>query len=153
MRLLTCMISWGTKGDNKVSTDLGVVEVKKGGKDGKTTVEVNVPTEEKDINAAYEDALHVLRTKAPKAEDKVDEATKQEDYYRTFRTNVLLAWTLSNGLLAAIVVEANANAATEGANKSVKGYLTFLLFSVAGLAFVRFVGATTYMVVRLFAGE
>lgn len=40
--------------------------------------------------------LHVLRTKAPKAEEKVDEATKQEDYYRTFRTNVLLAWTLSN---------------------------------------------------------
>lgn len=68
-------------------------------------------------------------------------------------------------------MEANANAATEGANKSVKGYLTFLLFSVAGLAcqsfrfpfldnanflfaiVVRFVGATTYMVVRLFAGE
>lgn len=49
-------ISWGTKGDNKVSTDLGVVEVKKDGKDGKTMVEVNVPTEEKDINAAYEDA-------------------------------------------------------------------------------------------------
>jgi chitin synthase len=49
-------ISWGTKGDNKVSTDLGVVEVKKDGKDGKATVEVNVPTEEKDINAAYEDA-------------------------------------------------------------------------------------------------
>ena len=40
--------------------------------------------------------LHVLRTKPPKAEAKVDEATKQEDYYRAFRTNVLLAWTLSN---------------------------------------------------------
>ncbi|KAJ3855614.1 glycosyltransferase family 2 protein [Lentinula lateritia] len=146
-------ISWGTKGDNKVSTDLGVVEVKKDGPDGKTMVEVNVPTEEKDINAAYEDALHVLRTKAPKAEEKVDEATKQEDYYRTFRTNVLLAWTLSNGLLAAIIVEANAKASDSGANNSVKGYLTFLLFSVAGLAFVRFVGSTTYMVVRLFAGE
>jgi chitin synthase len=97
--------------------------------------------------------LHVLSTKPPKVEAKVDEATKQEDYYRTFRTNVLLAWTLSNGLLAAIIVEANDSAATVGANKSVKGYLTFLLFSVAGLAFVRFVGATTYMVVRLFAGE
>lgn len=40
----------------------------------------------KDINAAYDDALHVLRTKPPKAEQKVDEKTKQEDYYKGFRT-------------------------------------------------------------------
>ena len=58
------------------------------------------------------------------------------------------------------------------AEKTVNGYLTFLLFSVAGLAcksyvpsfcflminlshfsVVRFVGSTTYMIVRLFAGE
>lgn len=48
-------ISWGTKGDNKVATDLGSVELKDG-KDGKKLAEANVPTEEKDINAAYEDA-------------------------------------------------------------------------------------------------
>lgn len=46
-----------------------------------------------------------------------------------------MRWTdLSQGLLAAIIVEANAKASDSGANNSVKGYLTFLLFSVAGLA-------------------
>ncbi|KAH8979068.1 glycosyltransferase family 2 protein [Lactarius akahatsu] len=45
-------VSWGTKGDNKVSTDLGVVEASKG------------------ENAVEEE----------------DAATKQEDYYRNFRT-------------------------------------------------------------------
>jgi chitin synthase len=45
-----------------------------------------VPTDEKDINAAYDDTLHVLSTKPPKVEDKVDEKTKQEDYYKNFRT-------------------------------------------------------------------
>jgi chitin synthase len=75
-------VSWGTKGDNKVSTDLGVVTTGK----NKNEVEVAVPTAEKDINAAYEDAIHVLSTKPPKAEPKVDAATDQEDYYRTFRT-------------------------------------------------------------------
>lgn len=51
-------VSWGTKGDNKVSTDLGVVAVKK----DTNEVEVSVPTEQRDINAAYEDAMAVLQT-------------------------------------------------------------------------------------------
>ena len=78
-----------------------------------------MPTAETDINAAYEDAIHVLSTKPPKEEKKVDVATEQEDYYRNFRTkyvplahpplraawrltdaifviSVLLAWVLSN---------------------------------------------------------
>jgi len=49
-------------------------------------VEVDVPTSEKDINALYEDALHVLSTKPPKVDGKSDEKTMQEDYYRSFRT-------------------------------------------------------------------
>jgi len=123
-------VSWGTKGDNKVSTDLGVVKT---GKDS-NQVEAVVPDQQNDIDANYEDALHVLRTKPAKVESKPDAATQQEDYYRSFRTNVLLAWTLSNGLLAAAVVFANAKAGESGANKSVQGYMTFLLYSVAGLA-------------------
>jgi chitin synthase len=79
-------VSWGTKGDNKVSTDLGVVTVGKG--PNSNEVEVAVPTTETDINAAYEDAIHVLSTKPPKAEQKIDPTTQQEDYYKTFRTNV-----------------------------------------------------------------
>ncbi|EGN97877.1 glycosyltransferase family 2 protein [Serpula lacrymans var. lacrymans S7.3] len=130
-------VSWGTKGDNKVSTDLGVVSAGK----NKNEVEVAVPTAETDIDAAYEDAIHVLSTKPPKEESKPDPATQQEDYYKTFRTNVLLVWTLSNV------------PASSGASAAVNGYMAFILFSVAGLAFVRFVGSTMYMLVRLFAGE
>ncbi|KAF9448778.1 glycosyltransferase family 2 protein [Macrolepiota fuliginosa MF-IS2] len=139
-------VSWGTKGDNKVSTDLGVVKTA----GDKKEVEVTVPTNEKDISALYEDAIHVLNTKPPKVESKPDAGTQQEDYYRAFRTNVLLAWTLSNALLAAIITATNDNTS---ANSAVNGYMAFLLYSVAGLAFIRFVGSTTYMVVRLFAGE
>lgn len=77
-------VSWGTKGDNKASTDLGVVKTSSG--EGKQEVEVNVPTHEKDINALYEDAIHVLNTKPPKVDSKPDAGTMQEDYYRSFRT-------------------------------------------------------------------
>lgn len=75
-------VSWGTKGDNKVSTDLGVVATGKNANE----VEVSVPTTETDINAAYEDAIHVLSTKPPKADSTPDPQTQQEDYYRSFRT-------------------------------------------------------------------
>ena len=80
-------VSWGTKGDNKVSTDLGVVKTNK----GENAVEVAVPTAETDINSMYEDAIHVLSTKPPKEEKKVDQATAQEDYYRNFRTKYVCA--------------------------------------------------------------
>ncbi|KAF8073378.1 glycosyltransferase family 2 protein [Lyophyllum atratum] len=158
-------VSWGTKGDNKVQTDLGKVEVVKGG--DQNEVEVAVPTTKNDINALYEDAIHVLNTKPPKVDETPDAATVQEDYYRGFRTKcVLLAWTLSNVVLIPERVSrsclispssscstANGNANVKGASAAVNGYMAFLLFSVAGLAFIRFVGSTTYMIVRLFAGE
>jgi len=68
-------VSWGAKGDNKVSTDLGVVSADKGEK--KNEVEVAVPTAEANTYAA-------------------DPATEQEDCYKTFRMNALLVWTWSN---------------------------------------------------------
>jgi len=120
-------VSWGTKGDNKPAASLGTVATSK----NKSEVEVEVPTSEKDINALYEDAIHVLNTKPPKEEPKVDTNTQQEDYYRNFRTNVLLAWTLTNGLLAAAITS---TAGKADAQKVVSGYMAFLLFSVAGLA-------------------
>jgi chitin synthase len=80
-------ISWGTKGDNTIATDLGVVQTSSKTKEGeKETVDSTIPTDEKDINAAYDDALHVLNSKPPKAVEKIDERTKQEDYYKAFRT-------------------------------------------------------------------
>jgi chitin synthase len=67
-------------------------------------VEVIVPTQQKDINAAYEDALHVLTEKPPTLARKRDQITKQEDNHLAFRTTVLTVWTMTNGLLAAIIV-------------------------------------------------
>ncbi|VDB96624.1 unnamed protein product [Peniophora sp. CBMAI 1063] len=142
-------VSWGTKGDNKVSTDLGVVKTSTDSK----TVEVVVPTAETDINAAYEDAIHVLSTKPPKEEKKSDPAQEQEDYYRTFRTNVLMAWVLSNSLLVAIILTATGSAEDKGASSTVNGYQIFILYAVVLLALVRFIGSTGYIIVRMFAGE
>ncbi|KZT12244.1 glycosyltransferase family 2 protein [Laetiporus sulphureus 93-53] len=158
-------VSWGTKGDNKVSTDLGVIKTSKNSNE----VEVEVPTAETDINAAYEDAIHMLSTKPPREDPKPDPQTEQEDYYRSFRTKCVMSWFCQAGLLltclvraacylrgpsptwgllAAIIVALNDESSTK-----VLGYMAFILYSVAVLAFIRFVGSAVYMLVRLFAGE
>ncbi|KAH9059857.1 hypothetical protein EDB87DRAFT_1684135 [Lactarius vividus] len=73
-------ISWGTKGDHKVSTDLDVVNANK----GENAAEVAVPTAKTDINAACEDAIHVLST----------EPLGREKAY--IFVSVPLAWVLSD---------------------------------------------------------
>jgi chitin synthase len=80
---------------------------------------VDVPIEQHDINAIYAAELKVLGTKAPKEIKVIAEDQKQEDYYKNFRTNVsrflaqyiyraneqvLLAWTMSNGVLAIVIL-------------------------------------------------
>jgi len=52
---------------------------------------VAVLAPERNVNAAYEDAIDVLLTRPPKEEEMVDTVTAQEDYYREFSTSVLMA--------------------------------------------------------------
>ncbi|GAC73696.1 chitin synthase/hyaluronan synthase [Moesziomyces antarcticus T-34] len=135
-------ISWGTKGSDKVMTDLGVV-----GGAGNNQVEVAIPTESKDINDAYDDAIHVLSNKPPKAgPGPVDKDQKQKDYYATVRTNVVLCWSLSNAALVVGILNISSIS-----TRTV--YMGFLLYSVAGLALFRMTGSTIYLIKRLFSGE
>lgn len=69
--------SWGTKGSDKASEDLGVVK-----SDDKNEVTVMVPTEQKDLNALYENEMSIINSKPPKEEIKISPEQKQEDYYK-----------------------------------------------------------------------
>jgi len=92
-------VSWGTKGDNTVAKALGTVATGKTGQ-----VEAEVPTDEKDIDSLYEDAIHVLNSKPPKVESKPDAGTKQEDYYRNFRTKYVVFFLFSFSSLMLIIL-------------------------------------------------
>ncbi|BGP49867.1 hypothetical protein JCM10450v2_005772 [Rhodotorula kratochvilovae] len=59
-------LTWGNRPEEKVSNDLGAAPVKG------DVADVVVRTDEKDIKAAYHDALHVLATPPPKEVVKVD---------------------------------------------------------------------------------
>ncbi|KAI8347942.1 glycosyltransferase family 2 protein [Mortierella sp. GBAus27b] len=137
-------ISWGTKGDTSVATDLGVAK-----KTGEGNVEVDVPTDSHDINNAYDEAVSALSVKVVEVKQGRDAKTKQEDYYREIRTRVLLAWIMSNALLVALVT----STAFGDFRRNSSIYLGVILWSVALLALFRFFGSVSYMILRLFNGR
>ena len=143
-------VSWGTKGDTKVATDLGVVKASKDDA-GDHSAEVEVPTDQKDINDAYESACLELQRKPEVEESHRDAQTKQEDYYRAFRTRIVTSWIVSNLALIAVITETAFNAMGDFEERSMI-YLGFVLWSVALLSIVRFCGSCLYLVFRIFTG-
>jgi len=132
-------VTWGTKGDNVINTDLGAAV---GGAKG--TVKMDMPSEQLDIDSGYDEALRNLRDKVEVPAGKVSEAQMQEDYYRAVRTYMVVAWMMSNAVLAMAVSEAYS-----GTHVSNNVYLKFILWSVAVLALFRAVGSTTYRIIQL----
>jgi chitin synthase len=71
------------------------------------------------------------------------------------RTNVLLFWVISNGLLLVFILGGGvqSNIFEQQANMSrTKAYLTFILAFVALTNIIRFIGSTLYLGIRLFTG-
>ncbi|KAF4633130.1 hypothetical protein G7Y89_g4987 [Cudoniella acicularis] len=133
-------ISWGTKGDNIIHTDLGSAEARGKG----STVELEMPSEQLDIDSGYDEALRNLRDRIEVPKPEVSEAQQQEDYYRSVRTYMVLCWMIANAILAMAVSEAYGNTDV-GSNF----YLSFILWSVATLALFRALGSTTFGIINM----
>ncbi|KIY44391.1 glycosyltransferase family 2 protein [Fistulina hepatica ATCC 64428] len=147
-------ISWGTKQDSVVETDLGAVR-----QNQNAQVDVEVFTDAADINQYYHDALANLRDRKPVTKPaRNDDAERQQaakDYYANVRTNVLLAWVLSNGLLIGIILGGIQPADTLTDSSEIsrsKAYLIFILVFTAMTNMIRFIGSTVYLLARLITG-
>lgn len=144
--------SWGTKDHNIIMTDLGVAVSA-----GDSKVDITAPLEQKDLDEAYDEALVNLKTRPKLLEknrsDKEKEALKQ-DYYKSVRTNVVLLWTLTNGILVAAILDGDVTGsfATGKASLKVRLYMIIILGFVALMALIRLGGSTIYLAIRLFAG-
>ena len=145
-------ITWGTKGDDKAEK-LPSAHLKPGGK-----VDVNIPQDDGDLNAQYEAELEKFAMKPPKEIAVVSEEEKQADYYKGFRSAVVLAWVFCNFALGAVVLSAagletfNDSSKTSSEDEETKRsmiYMKVVLWSVAGLSIFKFVGAMWYLVVRM----
>ena len=139
-------ITWGTKGDDKPEK-LPSANVKADGK-----VDVQIPQDDGDLNAQYATEMHKFAQKPVKEVKKPDPAGKQEDYYKSFRSNVVVVWMISNFILCAAVLNISGfdridTTTTTDQNSTI--YLMVVLWSVAGLSLFRFIGAVWFLVVRM----
>ncbi|KAI8901033.1 chitin synthase-domain-containing protein [Globomyces pollinis-pini] len=148
-------VSWGTKGDNAAASLGGVTAVK--GKDGKETVEVEMITEKSDIDKNYEKFISSLSQPRPLEKSSRDAQTKMEDYFKSFRTRVVLSWVFSNGLVVIAMTSQQVRDAIQkpfllsGTTAETAGnpFLSFIFYSVLALSTVRFIGSTLYLILRM----
>lgn len=147
--LLFYYFSWGTKGDTTVKHDLGSVTTSP----DKDTVEFEAPVEAKDINSLYQEAVEELQRHHEEPVKKRSASDKQDDYYKSFRTRVVLFWILCNGAMVAGITNGSStlNSISTSEDRA-NNYMAYVLWSVAGLAAFRFMGSCTYLLFRLFTG-
>lgn len=143
-------VSWGTKGDTIEKMDLGVVKATSDAKTAEVTVQV--PIEEKDIDDNYQNALDALLVRTEEAPSKPDPKQEQEDYYKAFRTRLVVLWCATNVMLVLIFTHGGDERSSTYDGRS-KAYLGFVLWSVAFLSAFRFIGSVVYLVLRLVSGE
>ncbi|KAH6913854.1 chitin synthase [Coprinopsis sp. MPI-PUGE-AT-0042] len=151
-------ISWGTKQDAEPETDLGAVI-----QDKQSQVDLEFPSEPADVDGIYVESLANLRDRVPVESGKprspsailAEKEQAAKDYYADVRTNVLLAWVLSNVIVMLIIFSAGGGAGAfapaETMNKT-KGYLVFILAFTAITNLIRFTGSTLYLLARLITG-
>lgn len=143
-------ITWGTKGDDQAAK-LPSANLKPGGK-----VDVNIPQDDGDLNAQYDAELAVFASKPPKEVTIIPEEERQADYYKGFRSGVVLAWVFCNFALAAIVLNAagldqfsDKKNQKQNDNQKSMIYMAVVLWSVVVISTIKFIGAVWYLVVRM----
>lgn len=143
-------VSWGTKGSDAASTDLGGASLNKN-KEGATIVEVKVPTNASDAQELWQLAQAELARKHVEKKQKRSAALKQTDHQQNFRTNFLLSWLGTNAALIIIFTSTWwTNYTTNDLKLSTNPYLLFLFYSTAALSAIRALGSLTYVILRLF---
>lgn len=110
---------------------------------------VTLPADQYDIDETYSLFFKELG-RAPEKSDRAEQS--QEDYFKNFRTRVVLIWVFSNILLvAAMITPETAIFFGIDLNDSSKfnPFLTFYLWSVAAMGFYRLIGCIAYKVGRM----
>ena len=143
-------ITWGTKGDDNPEK-LGSATTKPGGK-----VDIAIPTDDHDLNTQYEEELRTFAVKWQPPKKVPSDQEKHEDYYKGFRSAVVLSWMFCNLALAAVVLNAGGlqniklGSSAEATRSTI--YMAVVLYSVVFLSAIRWIGCIWYLIVRIFRG-
>lgn len=139
-------VSWGTKGSDSVDVLPSVQTKKEENGDNLIVEEPDLPQE--DIDALFHDTVNRALTKfvAPVNDQK----SSLDDEYRSFRTNLVIAWVLSNAIvvyavtsdsLAGIIPSESEQALTQKR----KNFFAFLLWATAIICTIRLCGNMIFL--------
>ncbi|KAJ5574566.1 Chitin synthase C [Penicillium hetheringtonii] len=135
-------VSWGTKGSDKADA-LPSVQTKS---DAQTAFVEEVDKPQADIDVQFEQT--VKRALAPWEEPEEKEEINLDDSYKSFRTNLVLLWTFSNGLLALCINNEGLKqlCLTTTSTLRTAWYFKVILWGTSGLSIFRFFGALWFLV-------
>ncbi|KAL9538021.1 hypothetical protein MBANPS3_011259 [Mucor bainieri] len=153
-------VSWGTKGDNTTPMDLGVASKAMITEKGVEAVEVELEDGIDATDRDYDEALESLMMKPEAVRESRAPKTKQDDYYRGFRTRLVLTWIGCNAILVAFVTSGSFQSLLPNSeqkqlpedysNAIGTAYTGFILWMVAAMAAFRFIGSLLYLILRCF---
>ena len=109
----------------------------------------------KEQNTAYGYTLLKLMEKRHDVRQKRDEQTKIDDYFKFYRTRIVLLWILTNLALVAVftsndMIKTVVSSGTAQQSTSADVYTSFVFWSVTALAVIRFAGSTIYTIHHIF---
>ncbi|KAL4809090.1 chitin synthase-domain-containing protein [Aspergillus unguis] len=137
-------VSWGTKGSDNAASSLPSAQTKV--TDGaKSTFVEELDKPQADIDTEFE--MTVRRALAEYKEPEPDKSVSLDDSYKTFRTNLVLTWALSNSLLALLINNAGVSTLclTTTSTDRTAWYFKCLLWATSGLSIFRFCGALYFL--------
>ncbi|KAJ5176897.1 Chitin synthase C, partial [Penicillium canariense] len=134
-------VSWGTKGSDKADA-LPSAQTKK---DAHIPFVEEVDKPQADVDVQFEQT--VKRALAPWHEPEEKDETTLEDSYKAFRTNLVLLWTFSNGLLALCINNDGIKklCLTTTSTLRTAWYFRVVLWATSGLSIFRFLGALWFL--------
>ncbi|PYH30177.1 uncharacterized protein BO87DRAFT_419109 [Aspergillus neoniger CBS 115656] len=135
-------VSWGTKGSDDTAS-LPSAKTKKSETQKSFVEEVDKP--QADIDIDFE--LTVRRALSPWQEPMEKKEVQLEDSYKTFRANLVLLWTLCNGLLALLINNDSVRnlCLTTTSTDRTAWYFKVILWATSGLSVFRFLGALWFL--------
>ena len=141
-------VSWGTKG-SVTATEAAPVLLSNQAS-GVQLATIHLPTSQNDIDETYDMFLRDIKVNRKSQTGK--KSSSKEDYFRSFRTRLLLFWILSNTLLIALFtsdelgIYLRTNSITD---PNFNFFLTIIFWSVAVMSWIRFIGSMCYKVERV----
>ncbi|KAL0076588.1 glycosyltransferase family 2 protein [Phycomyces blakesleeanus] len=143
-------VSWGTKEDTHALLD---TETSKPGDISKrNSLNIVAQFDPTDIDLIYHKARLDIRDKSKTRKPQCSSKTKKEDYYRAFRTYIVLAWTFSNLAMVVLLSSVETNRWFGDHQLRITIYVGCILWFTAAILGLRFIGSCIYLATNIFHG-